>query len=314
MSFHVVLVCLVSGAWLNAQPTDVRGEVVANSGAVPNQLTAEIYDPASHRIVERSPVSATGGFVLHNAPRGGTGYEVRIVDRQGGVLRQEHISGPMPGNLTIRVKGEGAERPSGEVVSVGRLRHKPSRRARKEYEKAEKASRQGDAEASLRHLREATRLDPEYLEAFNNLGTRLLNLGRPAEAADAFRKAAALDPAESKPYTNLAIALLHLNQPEEAERAARGALRLHRESRHAEYVLGLSLATTRRNIPEALTLLRSASNEWPHARLVAAHLLTRTGRLEEARRELALVLESGAPQHQATARQWMERIAAATRK
>lgn len=314
MSFHVVLVCLISGAWLYAQPTHIQGEVVANSGAVPNQLMVEIYDPASHRIVERSPVSPTGGFVLHNAPRGGAGYDVRIVDRQGDVLRQERVTGQAPANLTLRVRGEQAERPSGEVVSVRRLRHKPLRKARKEYERAEKANRQGDAEASLRHLREATRLDPEFLEAFNNLGTRLLHMGRPGEAADAFRKAAALDPAESKPYTNLAIALLHLNQPEEAERAARSALRLHRESRHAEYVLGLSLATTRRNIPEALSVLRSASNEWPHARLVAAQLLTRMGRLAEARQELALVAESGTPQHQATAREWLAMLASASPK
>ncbi|MDX1981073.1 MAG: tetratricopeptide repeat protein [Bryobacteraceae bacterium] len=307
MFYLSILVCLLRAQSTNAY---LQGEVVAgNDGAVPAHLTVEVYDASSHMVVERTPVSPTGAFVLHNAPKGGTGFDLRVVDRRGDVLRQERVSASQPpSGLTIRVNGEKQARPSGEVISVKRLRHKPPKKARKEYELAEKALKKGDPEGSLRHLQAAVEVDPEFLEAYNNMGTRLLNLGRPGPAAEAFRKAADLNPVESKPYTNLAIALLHLNQPAEAERAARHSLGLHRESRHAEYVLGLSLATQKKDVPEALALLRRAAVEWPHAGLVAASLLMRQGNLGEARLELGQVVERGAAQHQALARQWLAAI------
>ncbi len=52
----------------------------------------------------------------------------------------------------------------------------------------------GHVEPAAAQFRSAVRLDPEYVEAWNNLGSMLAELGRLSEAAGAFRRALALVP------------------------------------------------------------------------------------------------------------------------
>ena len=86
-------------------------------------------------------------------------------------------------------------------------------------------------------------LDPEFMEALNNLGTKYIRMGRPAEAAELFQRATALDPSLPQLHVNLAVALLHLRRPAEAEQEVRKALTGQTDGNPmAKKILGISLA------------------------------------------------------------------------
>jgi tetratricopeptide (TPR) repeat protein len=83
--------------------------------------------------------------------------------------------------------------PGAGVVSLARLNHKVPKKARKEYDKAQKRVEEGDLDGSLEHLKRATEIDREYLEARNNPGCRYLQKGQPEDALVAFRRALEID-------------------------------------------------------------------------------------------------------------------------
>jgi Flp pilus assembly protein TadD len=91
-------------------------------------------------------------------------------------------------------------------------------------------------------LRKALEIDPDYMEAHNNLGVRYMALHRFEDAAAEFRGATELDPAAEKAFANLAGALLLLGRDTEAEAAARRAVALDGTSVQGRYVLGRVLA------------------------------------------------------------------------
>lgn len=62
-------------------------------------------------------------------------------------------------------------------------------------------------------FREAVRLDPDYAEAYNNLGIALAEQGDMAPAVEAFRQAVRLDPANAESQSNLGSAVLQLGEP-----------------------------------------------------------------------------------------------------
>ena len=73
----------------------------------------------------------------------------------------------------------------------------------------------------------AIRLDPEYAEAYNNLGISLAEQGEMADAVKAFREAVRIDPEDAESQSNLGNALLQLGLAVEAVAPLREALRLH---------------------------------------------------------------------------------------
>lgn len=74
----------------------------------------------------------------------------------------------------------------------------------------------GEFEQAHAAALEATRLQPDLPGAFNNLGVALLRLGRPAEAAEAYRSALALSPGYADAHYGVAFALLNQGRFREA--------------------------------------------------------------------------------------------------
>ena len=70
------------------------------------------------------------------------------------------------------------------------------------------------------------KLNPDYAEAHNNLGTVLFMQHQFADAARHFREAVRLDPDNPRMYVNLADALVKQGQIPEAVRCYQQALRL----------------------------------------------------------------------------------------
>src|SRR5437879_10808088 len=70
-----------------------------------------------------------------------------------------------------------ADRPIGGTVSVSRLRHQVPAKARNELARSEREVRRGRLQSSVAHLQKAVAIDPDYMEAHNNLGARYIALG-----------------------------------------------------------------------------------------------------------------------------------------
>ncbi|ACG71905.1 Tetratricopeptide TPR_4 [Anaeromyxobacter sp. K] len=118
---------------------------------------------------------------------------------------------------------------------------------------------------------------PDKMRPNLNLGTALVEAGRPRDAEAPLRRAAALDPASALPRVQLAGVLLGQRRTQEAEQELREAIRLAPADPEALFNLGM--------------------------------LLSRTGRAEEARPLLARFVETAPASYAAARRMAAERLA-----
>lgn len=82
---------------------------------------------------------------------------------------------------------------------------------------ADAAIRNGDADMALALYRKATDMQPDYVEAWNNIGNLLGVLMRFSEALDAFETAVSIDPTYGKALKGLATTLMNLTRYGEAQ-------------------------------------------------------------------------------------------------
>jgi tetratricopeptide (TPR) repeat protein len=160
----------------------------------------------------------------------------------------------------------GVGRPGG--VSVRRLAHKPSNKARKEFHLGIQDWQKGRSDQALLHLSEAARLEPDYMEAQAELGVVYAETGRASQALDHFERALALEPDLGVLYTGKAGTLVILDRPKEAEQAARRAVQLAPASIEANYMLGIALYMQGETPREAAEHLAVAAGKFPRAREV----------------------------------------------
>jgi tetratricopeptide (TPR) repeat protein len=185
-----------------------------------------------------------------------------------------------------------AMRPVSGTISVARLKHHVSSKARREFVRADDEMRKKHLDASIEHLNKAIEIDPAYIEAHNNLGARYIQAGDYDRAIAHLRTASRLDPASIFAVTNLGMALWLAGHCGEAEQAARDAVRLAPSFLRAQYLLGVVLAAE--GVPEALEHLEKSSKEIPSARLLAAGIRLKHGAKISAGRDAAGLLAAGA--------------------
>jgi Tfp pilus assembly protein PilF len=282
------------------------GEVASESGNLPHGLSVEVYDMAGRTPIDKVPVHQRGSFEVNNLTS--NQLEIRLVSFNGDVIRKEYVnlgSGYTP--VTIRLPSPAGSQPLEGTVSVGRLKHTPSKKARKVFNQSQQAFAKGEIARSLELLQIAVREDPLYLEAWNNLGSYYMRAGDTDQALIALRRAQSLDGNSPHVLTNLGIVLLHKKQREEAEEVARRAIRQLRSDTKAEYVLGLSLFQGQKNLDEALFYLEKAKAEFPKARLNIAHILVRAGNIVQARQELEQYLAVSS-EREGFVRKWLEAL------
>jgi tetratricopeptide (TPR) repeat protein len=174
--------------------------------------------------------------------------------------------------------------------------------------RADAAYGKGNVEESIRHLRRAIEIHPNYLEAHNNLGVRYMRMSDFRLAADEFRRATEIDPASALSQANLALALSALRQYPEAEKAARRALTQDPSSMSASYALGLSLAGQNNCALEGVESMIKASGKYPRARLGAAHLLACRGDKRAAASQLRTYLSSPEAGRQPEVERWLTNL------
>jgi Flp pilus assembly protein TadD len=126
------------------------------------------------------------------------------------------------------------------VVSLYQLSHKPSRQARRLFDKANEELKRRRYRVSVQLFQQAAELDPNYWNAFNNLGYTYLKLDQKEKAEQVLERATRIDPENSIGYMNLSLAALNQREYGVAENTARTALRLNPALAEAKVLLTLA--------------------------------------------------------------------------
>lgn len=273
-------------------PMIVRGEIVPG-GPVAGPLTVELSGDGS--MPQQSVmVNADNTFEFRSASPGL--HELRVIGAGGRVIYQENVVISNPNqSLSIRLpQSPDANRSSGGVISVQQLSHKVPASARKAFDKGEQAVAKGNLLQARNSFQEAVSIDPEFADAYNELGGVDVGLKLLPEAAEQFQKAIDLVPEHPMALPNLSIVLAKMQHLHEAAQVARRALQIAPADGRLHYIVAASLLAENGSIDEAISEFERAAGTIRAAHIVAADLLARQGHPQEAIHHLETYL-SGAP-------------------
>jgi len=292
----------------SGETNTIRGELSCSSCRSYSDLVIEVQDSANHSSVGTFYVNSTGSFEMQGVQPGT--YIVTVRNASGPLSRQMVSINGQSGMLNLAIDDTELQtaKSSDAVVSVHRLTHKVPKAARKQFEKALAAG--DDNGTVITCLKRATEIDPEYVEALNNLGSRYLLTNQFDKSLEVLKQAVAIDPSSPFVNTNLAAALIATNQNAEAEEVARRAVQLSSSSEKARYMLGLALYNEKKFTDEAVQMLRDAQPRFPNAGLALAVITARRGDRSTAESLLQQYLASGRPERRVQA----ERMLAALKQ
>lgn len=245
----------------------IRGEVQSAPGSTTDGLMAQLWDPASHRVVARV-VIISGTFEFHNIAVGR--YDVQIATQNGDPLVSAPVdSSSMFGPVQLRLPHEKRNLPGAGTgtVSIASLRNPPPKKAFNEFAAGVKASEAKDTARAIEHLQKAIALHPDFAEAHNNLAVQFMRTNRWNEAKDEIDAALRAGPGTPQIYGNLAAILFCLRRVEEAEAAARQAIKLDSRNLQAHYLLGRALLLHPETREEARKHISFAAEGLPLAKL-----------------------------------------------
>ena len=266
-----------AGAGMNNR---VRGEISPMPPAA-SSLTVELSGNGSGPS-ETARVAPDGTFEFRSGVRGTC--ELRIVDGSGAVIHREPVM--LTGSaqlLSIRISEPSPTRGSTEgTVSIRQLSHKIPPAARKAFDKGQQAENKGQYDAAADLFREAAAIDPEYADAFNELGAMEVKQGNLERAILEFQKAIDVVPEHNLALANMSIVLAKLRRFDEAAAAARRALRVMPGSGTQMFILATSLLLTTGESDEVLENFERSASEVPRAHLLLAELLVERGKRAEA--------------------------------
>jgi tetratricopeptide (TPR) repeat protein len=278
----VLATAAVMGQGSNSR-APLHGEIL--SGPAIGALTVEL-SPNGGGPTQRTMVNGDGTFDMPAVDPGN--YELRVVTEHGAILYSEIMSiSNARQMLSIRLpETSNATRPSQGPVSISQLLHKPPAAAKKAFEKAEQADAKGNRQQAEELFRQAISIDPQFADAFNELGTIQAARGDFPQAIESFQKAIDAAPEHPTALANLSIVLAKSARYDEAAIVARHALRLMPGSGKIRYILASSLLIAKGESDEVLADLERSASEVPLAHLLAAQILAHRGKREEAAHQL----------------------------
>jgi len=268
----------------------VHGQISSDNPII-GSLMVELVAQGHAGAISAS-VQTGGGFEFPGVAPGA--YQLRLTGAAGTVVHEESVlitGGYQNLSIQLPVKSKGGGS-SDATVSIRQLQHKVPRVAQKEYAKGKAASAKGDPSTALDHFQKAAELDPQFADAFNEIGVNYAALGQLQQATDQFQRAIDLVPDHPGAAANLSIMLCKLERYREAGAMARRALKLDPGLLKVRFVLGMSLVTEGGDKAEALDNLQRAAVEIPKAHLLVAKILAETNRREDAAKQLQDYLSS----------------------
>ncbi len=139
---------------------------------------------------------------------------------------------------------------------------------------------------AITHYQKALELDPNFAQAYNNLGLVLAGRGQLGEAIAQYQKALEIQPDYAGAHNNLGVALAIRGQFDEAMPHFRKALEISPDLADAHNNLGIALAS-RGQIDEAMVHYRKALEAEPDYAKARNNLDLAQSRREEIRKALA---------------------------
>jgi tetratricopeptide (TPR) repeat protein len=140
---------------------------------------------------------------------------------------------------------------------------------------------------SVKEYKEALGINPDYAEAHNNLGVLLSDLKRYEEAEKEYKEALRINPDYAEAHNNLGLLLKELKRYSEAEKEYKEALRINPNLAQAHYNLGILLYELKR-YPEAEKEYKEAlriNPDYAKAHNNLGNLLKELKRYPEAEKE-----------------------------
>ena len=258
VSFYVLGVCLKTpagpfGNQVHSATHSIRGRIFLSSPNASAPLKVSLSSAGEENAVakEERLLGYDRAFLYDHLMAGNYLLTIESQDLPTIARPIELKDSPTPRTvfLNIRLAGDGAATIQ-EVVkdSVGSADFEQEetptqvpRKALQAFQKAAEESAKGNPAAAIGYLKKAIAEEPNYFEAYNNLGVQYQKLKRWEEAIEAFSKAIATRDHSPKPHINLGIIYLNLNQPDSAIQHYRRALELDMNSVPAHLGLGQAL-------------------------------------------------------------------------
>lgn len=302
------VVCLLFATLISAQVANTRFDGKVFTQGSPEDLWVELYDQPGHFLADRQPVSRDGSFsvsVVHSRT-----YEVRVLSSRGDRLLTESVQlrQGQPIELRLATGPVTAQAVPGGPISAARLGHKPVKAARRLMSESISLAESGNLPGSLDRLERAVKADPKWFEAWNNLGSKQILLGKYAEAEFSFTHALEIDSNSSLVLSNLGLTYLFLQRPADAESAAARALQLDPGSSRGSYVMALALLQMNKRTADAISSLTTAAQEMPRARLALAEWHCRHSEFQACSSELKTFLKTPEGPNHANARRWVVEV------
>ena len=165
--------------------------------------------------------------------------------------------------------------PGVPVVSIRQLLHQPKGKALQAYQRGVKLALTNHFVEAAAAFQQAARIDPEFSDAFANLGIARLKSQDVAGAVEALEHSVNIDSGNAPALCNLAGTYDVAGDFRAAERAARAAISIDPSMTKAHYFLAIALLLQGRADQESLRHLRIAETEYPAAHPLAELLAQR---------------------------------------
>jgi len=271
----------------------VEGQVLTDRG-VPPATTANLHlETQDGQVVADQPADSRGQFRFINLTR--QAYRLTVTAEGFQTLQQwlDVRRGYSRYLITVTLTSLEKAKSKGAKVSITDL--SAPKKARKEYEKGQRAFQKDNLPEARRHLENAAAEYPCYARAQTNLGMTLELLSEYAPAESAFRKAVECDAGFLEAHVQLGILLNHQKRFAECAADLRkvighfpGSWQLSYQLAAAEYGLGQY-----QQAAQEYLRAESLSSEIPakiHVRLADAY--TRQGTYADAYAELQAYLRA----------------------
>jgi tetratricopeptide (TPR) repeat protein len=122
----------------------------------------------------------------------------------------------------------------------------------------------GRPEEEIQAYKQAIKLKPDYVSAYERLGSRYLRSKKYPEAIETFKQLVALKPGDANPANSMGEAYLEMNLLSDAVSAFRNAIQLKPDFGKAYYNLGKSLLAmgNREGAVEQYNILQNLNQDW----------------------------------------------------
>jgi type IV pilus assembly protein PilF len=183
----------------------------------------------------------------------------------------------------------------GKIVSTAEADQGIPASAKKAFEVANKLLEKGDFESAITEFNRAIAIYPDYTNARNKLGVQYLKHKRLEEASEQFKTILEKNPKYYNARLNLGIVRVEQKRYSEAIEELSQAVALDSSQPAAHLFWGVAALDTddlliaERELVKALLL---GGEQYSNAHYYFAHVYLKTGRREEANRELTLFLKT----------------------